>query len=495
MSNNPEQILEKISPYTTGPFKVFGTTTYTLGLFNKVKTYQFLFRCPDLGISWGLDGRIKEFDTTCSVFELFRKCGLDADDLAEKMRSCSNLPSDKVDQELRIKRLAATPEEMNIFFVNETWRRDYNFCSDTTELEVSVYFKEESRFIIQWDPAKLILKLALPNSSTTREYTLVDVPGKKGVYNFSSIGFQLRQRLGEISEYFAQFGFGFPESLIEDITEHSVSGKPTKTVLRKGRDCDEIVYDEDFVSPDDYDDILDFEEEHVYPAYTLKYRVIPALAATLNVVAQNDKQEAKKTISSADTIAMLRGESRNEGQESDAVIRQFILRSFNASWKQSQNLSRVPSSILAFINQHSTAKQRTFRTVLVRALSIVPQIDANTYSFIKSLNERTEQPLDDGQLASIVQEAGFGDFGWKQNERERQQQASDVARLDKYYAILKIKPGASLDEIRTAYRNLAKIFHPDRLSGKDLGPDFIALATEKFQQIEEAYHELVDALS
>jgi DnaJ-class molecular chaperone len=46
-----------------------------------------------------------------------------------------------------------------------------------------------------------------------------------------------------------------------------------------------------------------------------------------------------------------------------------------------------------------------------------------------------------------------------------------------YFAILGISPNASMDEIRSAYRQLAKEFHPDHYSG----------SSERFQAIQEAY--------
>ncbi len=46
-----------------------------------------------------------------------------------------------------------------------------------------------------------------------------------------------------------------------------------------------------------------------------------------------------------------------------------------------------------------------------------------------------------------------------------------------YFAILGISSGATADEIRSAYRRLAKEFHPDHYEG----------GSEKFQDIQEAY--------
>ncbi|MEO1145951.1 MAG: DnaJ domain-containing protein [Cyanobacteria bacterium J06638_22] len=50
-----------------------------------------------------------------------------------------------------------------------------------------------------------------------------------------------------------------------------------------------------------------------------------------------------------------------------------------------------------------------------------------------------------------------------------------------YYIVLGVLPSASVQEIRRAYRELSKLYHPDTTT---LPP---AVATEKFQQLNEAY--------
>ena len=54
-----------------------------------------------------------------------------------------------------------------------------------------------------------------------------------------------------------------------------------------------------------------------------------------------------------------------------------------------------------------------------------------------------------------------------------------------YYKILGVSQDASKDEIRKAYRKLAKKYHPDRNKGSDT-------AQEKFKDISEAYNVLSD---
>lgn len=54
------------------------------------------------------------------------------------------------------------------------------------------------------------------------------------------------------------------------------------------------------------------------------------------------------------------------------------------------------------------------------------------------------------------------------------------------YEVLGVPNGASQEEIKKAYRKLAKQYHPDRYIGNPLSD----LATEKFKEINEAYETL-----
>jgi curved DNA-binding protein CbpA len=50
-----------------------------------------------------------------------------------------------------------------------------------------------------------------------------------------------------------------------------------------------------------------------------------------------------------------------------------------------------------------------------------------------------------------------------------------------YYDLLKLHPSASVQQIRRAYRDLSKLYHPDTTSLP------AAVATEQFQKLNEAY--------
>jgi DnaJ like chaperone protein len=58
---------------------------------------------------------------------------------------------------------------------------------------------------------------------------------------------------------------------------------------------------------------------------------------------------------------------------------------------------------------------------------------------------------------------------------------------DKAYATLNISRTATDDEVKRAYRKLSIEFHPDSLASKGMGEEFMAHATAKFREIQEAY--------
>jgi DnaJ like chaperone protein len=60
--------------------------------------------------------------------------------------------------------------------------------------------------------------------------------------------------------------------------------------------------------------------------------------------------------------------------------------------------------------------------------------------------------------------------------------------LDNAYKILEIDKTATVDEIKAAYRKMAKKYHPDRVI--HLGQEHRAGAEEKFRQVQEAYEQL-----
>jgi len=60
-----------------------------------------------------------------------------------------------------------------------------------------------------------------------------------------------------------------------------------------------------------------------------------------------------------------------------------------------------------------------------------------------------------------------------------------IKDIDNAFTILEIISSATDDEVKKAYRTMAKKYHPDKLRSKD--PALIKGAKEKFQKVQEAY--------
>jgi len=61
----------------------------------------------------------------------------------------------------------------------------------------------------------------------------------------------------------------------------------------------------------------------------------------------------------------------------------------------------------------------------------------------------------------------------------------DVNPTRKYYETLGVNEGAAFEEIKKAYRELSRKYHPDKVS--HLGKEFSSVAVEKMKEINEAY--------
>lgn len=61
---------------------------------------------------------------------------------------------------------------------------------------------------------------------------------------------------------------------------------------------------------------------------------------------------------------------------------------------------------------------------------------------------------------------------------------------DRHYKMLNCTPDCSDEEIKSSYKKLVKEYHPDKLISKGLPEEFIKMAANKFQEVQEAYSAL-----
>lgn len=97
----------------------------------------------------------------------------------------------------------------------------------------------------------------------------------------------------------------------------------------------------------------------------------------------------------------------------------------------------------------------------------------------------SDRYIDQRELKSIESIAGYLNISQKDHESIKNM---FIPSGDAYYKILEIEPSASNDEVKKAYRKMARKYHPDMVS--HLGDDFKNIADEKFKKVNEAYEKI-----
>ncbi|WP_421708380.1 TerB family tellurite resistance protein [Algihabitans sp.] len=88
-------------------------------------------------------------------------------------------------------------------------------------------------------------------------------------------------------------------------------------------------------------------------------------------------------------------------------------------------------------------------------------------------------------LAAVSREFGLSETTWS-----RIREANMGPDQGDPYTILGIKHEASDEDVKTAYRQLVRENHPDRLVAQGLPPEFVELANEKLATINQAYEKI-----
>jgi DnaJ like chaperone protein len=92
-------------------------------------------------------------------------------------------------------------------------------------------------------------------------------------------------------------------------------------------------------------------------------------------------------------------------------------------------------------------------------------------------------------LAQVASHFGFSDLEF------RRIKASNLGPdADDPYAVLGVLPGATLEEVRQAWRRHAAENHPDRMVQRGAPPEFVAIARDKTAAINAAYARIRDEL-
>lgn len=157
-------------------------------------------------------------------------------------------------------------------------------------------------------------------------------------------------------------------------------------------------------------------------------------------------------------------------------------------------------------------------TTVIRGTRRYDLIMSLSYLLIgMTLQHGTENPQTEKTLRSIVLNLGLGDYEYMSIKRyytmgqtgySRQTygygntyggyqqgygQASRSDLISKYSKVLGVSESADLNEIKKAYRKLAKEHHPDKMAAEGMPEDYVAYANKRIAEINEAYEYLKKA--
>lgn len=124
-----------------------------------------------------------------------------------------------------------------------------------------------------------------------------------------------------------------------------------------------------------------------------------------------------------------------------------------------------------------------------------PLVDAYRHLFIMALVDETLDDEELNLLRALPSHLNLKDEVFDLMAQElagnsgdgNQTPASAGLTLADAYATLGVSPDASDAEVRDAWKKKMAAFHPDRIQGKDLAPEWLELANQKSAEINQAY--------
>ncbi|MCG8638728.1 MAG: DnaJ domain-containing protein [Desulfobacterales bacterium] len=110
-------------------------------------------------------------------------------------------------------------------------------------------------------------------------------------------------------------------------------------------------------------------------------------------------------------------------------------------------------------------------------------------AFLKNFNRRGKWKKEDNFNRRYRQNSSSADGSENSNNFRSPSPGSRKNRVKPPHEILGVKSDASKSEIKQAYKEAVKKYHPDKLS--HLGEEFAHLANEKFLELQKAYDTLM----
>jgi DnaJ like chaperone protein len=201
--------------------------------------------------------------------------------------------------------------------------------------------------------------------------------------------------------------------------------------------------------------------------------------ATFSVMGHIAKADGKVT---ADEIKMAQAVMSQMGLS--AEVRESAKKLFNEGKSADFPLDEVLDQFKTELHRRSTLLQM-FLEIQLQAAYADGSLHETEKKLLDHICTRLGVPLE--QLARLEEmlKAGFG-----QGSYSSSRSSGHKTSIADAYAIIGVEKSASDAEVKKAYRRLMSQHHPDKLVAKGLPEEMIKDATEKTQQIKDAYEQV-----
>ena len=204
--------------------------------------------------------------------------------------------------------------------------------------------------------------------------------------------------------------------------------------------------------------------------------------ATFSVMGHIAKADGKVT---RDEIRM--AEAVMEHMQLDAEVRESAKRLFNEGKSADFPLDDVLDQFKKELSRRSNLLQM-FLEIQLQAAYADGVLDKAEEQLLIHICNRLGVPVSLLRRLEEMLKVGFGQTGYGGAA-----QPVRAGSLDDAYTMLGIDKDASNAEVKKAYRRLMSQHHPDKLVSKGLPEQMIRDATEKTQQIKDAYEQIKES--
>jgi len=214
---------------------------------------------------------------------------------------------------------------------------------------------------------------------------------------------------------------------------------------------------------------------------------VGAIAAyfLVDTLMSNKKEDLSFDLALLRICTLLIKSDGNVNPEEIKVVREFFIQTFGKR-KSEKVFKEIKTSYI----RNSTLDQLV--TVLKLRLSPTKYYSVIQMLYAVAAADGKIQKNEDLFIEDVSMQFGFSK---ERLQTIRNQFVKANTKSKKYsqkiidsFNILGLEPGVDINDIKTAYRKLAKEYHPDKLTGMSEG--IKDLAKEKFQMIQEAYEYL-----